>query len=86
MPDINRYRPVDINDVQRGVDDVSIWSHGTFMLAEYLKHKESLKAIIKKPRTAALYQLFKFYIWVMTQDLAFLNIFILSYKNNQVLL
>lgn len=56
------------------------------MLAEYLKHKESLKAIIKKPRTAALYQLFKFYIWVMTQDLAFLNIFILSYQNNQVLL
>lgn len=42
--------------------------------------------MIKKPRTAALYQLFKFYIWVMTQDLAFLNIFILSYQNNQVLL
>lgn len=43
-----------MNDVQLGVEDVSILSHGTFMLAEYLKHNESLKAIMNKPRRAAL--------------------------------
>lgn len=37
--DINQYRPVDMNDVQPAAEDVSILSHGTFMLAECLKQR-----------------------------------------------